>query len=212
MHTIIRNFEKRFHIRVLALEYAILLHLFERRQETTQELLNVCGYSRTRFLAALRSLEERGLVERMTHARDARVKIYSLSAYCREELSDMYAATPGWINGQLAGNSVKGVMPRFTRELKRRLGTNHTSCAYEILLFLYDTPDQAVYELFSHSNYSSSTFYAALSQLKQQGFVTTRPDADDTRSLRCDLEPSIAEFMDEQHALLLKWLQANLVE
>lgn len=211
MDTIIRKFETRLRTRVLTPEYAILLHLFERRQETSEQLLDVCGYSRAQFHNALRSLEKRGLIERIIHPRDSRVKLCSLSAFCREELSDMYAATPGWIQGQLVGDSAKGVMPRFTVELKRRLGVNHTSCAYEILLFLYDTPNQAVYELFSHSNFSSSTFYSALSQLKKDGLVTTQPDANDTRSLRCNLEPSIAVFMDEQHVLLLEWLQANLL-
>ena len=67
MHTIIRKFEKRFHIRVLALEHAILFHLFGRRPATSLQLLNVRGYSRTRFLAALRSLGEHGLVEGAIH-------------------------------------------------------------------------------------------------------------------------------------------------
>lgn len=212
MDSIIRKFEERFKFRVLTPEYAILLNLFDRVQEASEQLLEVCGYSRAHFHGALQSLEKRGLVEREVHATDSRVKLNRLTAYCRDELSDMYAATPGWISGQLAGDSEKGVMPRFTRELKRRLGVNHTSCAYEILLFLYDTPDQAVYELFSHSNFSSTTFYAALSRLKKEGLVITRPDANDTRSVRCSLETSTAKFMEEQHVLLLEWLRANLKE
>lgn len=210
MRAIILNFEKRLQIRVLTPEYAILLHLFERSPEASEQLREVCGYSRTRFHATLRSLEGRGLIERTVHQSDLRIRLYSLSANCREELRDMYAATPGWISGQLTGDSAKGVMPRFARELMRRMAVKHTSCAYEILLFLYDTPGQAVYQLLSHSNYSSSAFYAALAALKQRGLVTTCSDVNDARSVRCNLAPSIADFMEEQHVLLLDWLQANL--
>lgn len=209
MQTIITNFEKRFRIRVLTPEYAILLHLFGCEQETSKRLLGVCGYSNTQHHVALRSLEGRELIVQGVDPRDLRLKLYSLSANCRAELHHMYAATPGWINGKLSGNSVTGIMPRFTRELRHRMGVNHTSCAYEILLFLYDMPNLVVYELLSHSNYSGTTFYAALSQLRNDGFLTTCPDVNDARRLRCNLAPEVADFMDEQHVLILQWLQAS---
>lgn len=210
MQTILRKFEEQFQIRALELEYAILLHLFERRQEASRKLQDACGYSRTRFHVALRVLEERGLVACAPGTADLRIKLYSLTPSCRAALNDLYAAMPAWISGKLAGSLVSGVMPRFTRDLKNRLGVAHASCAYEILLHLYDAPDQTVTDLVSHASYARCTLSPTLARLTQQGLVVMRPDDHDTRFLRCRLAPATADFMDRQHALLLGWFHANL--
>lgn len=68
------------------------------------------------------------------------------------------------------------------RDIEDSAKVKCVTCEFEILLCLYYHPHISAGELFKHSRYSSTTFYATLKRLTQNGLLTVTTDHQDKRS------------------------------
>lgn len=201
---------ERLKVRVVTVEYAIVLHLYDRSHVSAGELCALSEASVTNFYAKLKRMVDAGVVQSEVSAKDHRIRLYSLSERAKNILDEEYAFLPDWVERRVYGTNFKmGELIEFINRTGERLGVNFFRMDYEIIIQLYDLINLSSADIISLSKASQSSSHYTLMKLIDIGIVTVEVDEGDKRKKIHRLNDQVREFLNKQHVELSQWISAH---
>lgn len=200
-------------IRVVTVEYAIVLHLYDVSNVSAGELCTVSGASTASFYSKLKQMLAAGLLCSSSSATDRRVKLYSLSQRARKILDEEYQFLPDWMDRKLAGNNlIRGELIKFINRASQRLDIKFFSTEYEILIDIYDHFTLSCKDIISLNQSSPTSVYNALKCISDAGLITVNVDEQDSRKRLYQLNEPVRRFLNDQHVELSRWISSHISE
>ncbi|WP_221795333.1 MarR family winged helix-turn-helix transcriptional regulator [Aquisediminimonas sediminicola] len=201
---------ERLKIRVVTVEYAIVLYLYDQSNVSAGDLCAISEASVTTFYAKLKRMVEAGVVQFKVSATDHRVRLYSLTERAKNILDEEYAFLPDWIDKKVRGNNFKmGELIEFINRTGDRLGVDFFRIDYAIIIQLYDLINLSSADIIALSKASQASSYDALMKLIDIGVVTVEVDANDKRKKIHRLNDQVRDFLNNQHIELSHWISSH---
>lgn len=201
---------ERLKIRVVTVEYAIVLYLYDQSNVSAGDLCAISEASVTTFYAKLKRMVEAGVVQFVVSATDHRVRLYSLTERAKNILDEEYAFLPDWIDKKVRGNNFKmGELIEFINRTGDRLGVDFFRIDYAIIIQLYDLINLSSADIIALSKASQASSYDALMKLIDIGAVTVEVDANDKRKKIHRLNDQVRDFLNNQHIELSHWISLH---
>lgn len=204
---------ERLKLRIVTVEYGIVLHLYDRSHVSAGELCAISGASTASFYAKLKCLVATGLLCSEPSGLDRRIRLYSLSNRTREILDEEYSFLPGWMDRRMSGHHcMRGELITFIGKCSKRLSIKFFSTEYKVLIDIYDHVTLSSKEIVSLNPSSPTSVYSALKSIADADLITVKVDEQDHRMRLYQLKDRVRDFLNDQHISLSRWILSHQVK